>query len=312
MSNQHYTIRIPEPCSENWNTMQPDEKGRFCSSCSKSVHDFSNKTDAEIHQVISSSKDKHICGYFRKSQIDRPLNISVPVHLLPTGLSQARAFAIALFLVFGTLLISCTDDKGKEVNKIELVHDEPHLLGAPIPQVEVQVPGPDSIIPAQEIYITENMVAGGISYERFETVEPVPAETIQPVMKEETTEKYMLGEMLVYHDVIRDSIIPADTATSSAQRVIANNSVKEFSLTAFPNPTNGSVTISYEIVRKGIVNVDIYSLEGAFVQNVIRSQEQYAGKYVIPTDLTNLPNGVYICRIMNEGNAKTTKIVVAK
>src|ERR1700741_655377 len=139
MNNKNYIVTIPEPCSEDWNKMQPDEKGRFCGSCNKSVYDFTAKTDSEIHEIITSNKDKHICGHFRKSQIDRPLNISIPIHLLPKGISQPRAFAIALFFVFGTMLFSCTNEKGQVVNKIEVVDQENNVVGAMLPPVPTVV-----------------------------------------------------------------------------------------------------------------------------------------------------------------------------
>jgi len=41
-------LHIPTPCHEDWNTMTPVEKGKFCGSCNKEVVDFSLMTDAEV------------------------------------------------------------------------------------------------------------------------------------------------------------------------------------------------------------------------------------------------------------------------
>lgn len=65
-------LTIPQPCHENWNKMTPDDKGRFCMSCQKSVIDFSNMTDNEIMQVINITHH-NICGRFADDQLNRNL-----------------------------------------------------------------------------------------------------------------------------------------------------------------------------------------------------------------------------------------------
>lgn len=68
-------ITIPKPCHENWEIMTPEEKGRFCSVCSKTVRDFSVASDQEIIEVFSHSSED-ICGNFNASQLNRDLQYS--------------------------------------------------------------------------------------------------------------------------------------------------------------------------------------------------------------------------------------------
>ncbi|WP_343609067.1 TonB-dependent receptor plug domain-containing protein [Chryseobacterium oranimense] len=68
-------ITIPKPCHENWETMIPEEKGRFCSVCSKTVRDFTVASDEEIINVFSRSSED-ICGNFYESQLNRNLQYS--------------------------------------------------------------------------------------------------------------------------------------------------------------------------------------------------------------------------------------------
>lgn len=69
-------ITIPKPCHENWGTMTPQEKGRFCSVCSKTVRDFTRSSDYEILEVLSKPSSKNMCGNFHESQLNR--NIQYP------------------------------------------------------------------------------------------------------------------------------------------------------------------------------------------------------------------------------------------
>ena len=45
---QELRIGIKSPCNENWEKMTQGEKGKFCSSCSKTVYDVTNLTNEEI------------------------------------------------------------------------------------------------------------------------------------------------------------------------------------------------------------------------------------------------------------------------
>lgn len=62
-------IQIPNPCSENWEIMSPQEKGRFCSVCSKCVIDFTHKQPEEINQIFIENRNTSICGRFYSHQL---------------------------------------------------------------------------------------------------------------------------------------------------------------------------------------------------------------------------------------------------
>lgn len=66
-------IILPKPCHEKWESMAPQEKGRFCAVCSKTVRDFTNDSDDEILDYFSdsSSSSKNTCGNFYQSQLNR-------------------------------------------------------------------------------------------------------------------------------------------------------------------------------------------------------------------------------------------------
>jgi len=59
---------IPTPCSENWNTMTPEAKGRYCRSCEKVVVDFTTYSSKDI--IVHFKKHQHTCGRFSSYQLD--------------------------------------------------------------------------------------------------------------------------------------------------------------------------------------------------------------------------------------------------
>jgi hypothetical protein len=66
-----YRLEIPEPCSEDWNLMTPQEKGRHCAVCDKVVIDFSKATKQEIINHIK--KEGKICGHVPQAFINTNL-----------------------------------------------------------------------------------------------------------------------------------------------------------------------------------------------------------------------------------------------
>jgi hypothetical protein len=65
-------ILIPEPCTENWEAMQPKGCGRFCVQCSKTVIDFTDVPDEALVRFFTQ-KQEDICGRFREDQLNRKI-----------------------------------------------------------------------------------------------------------------------------------------------------------------------------------------------------------------------------------------------
>jgi hypothetical protein len=70
MGPHDFHITIPKPCHENWDKMTPDEKGKFCSVCNKTVTDFSSHTKEQV--IASLEKTGYdVCGRFPSAYISR-------------------------------------------------------------------------------------------------------------------------------------------------------------------------------------------------------------------------------------------------
>lgn len=63
-------VTIPEPCHENWQQMTPNEQGRHCMSCQKTVVDFTLMSDQEILDHIARASSS-VCGRFNNDQLNK-------------------------------------------------------------------------------------------------------------------------------------------------------------------------------------------------------------------------------------------------
>jgi len=70
-----FQLQIPEPCHEDWNKMTPVDKGRFCDSCQKAVHDFTGMSDAQLIAFFKKQSTGSVCGRFYNDQLERDFEI---------------------------------------------------------------------------------------------------------------------------------------------------------------------------------------------------------------------------------------------
>ena len=315
MKKQNYIISIPEPCHEDWNSMTPDANGKFCNSCSKSVVDFTNKTDAEIHAIMMERKDQRVCGHFKTTQVNRHLALTIPFDALPQNLPPARVFAIALFFVFGTFLFSCTNEHNQKIDEISITKPE-GLMGVTMGNLVMPVfPEPiDSVMTSSYetgTTVCTSLVSGDISYTEVPIIDSLPEVRVQDsTFTTISFESRTLG-MVSYRTV--EPVVNTDS--TSVDKHSKSETVKldtSMTLQVYPNPTNGNINISYEVLKRGNVQVDLFDIKGVLVKTLVSQQNQYEGKYIIPTDVSDLVNGIYICRLINNGAEKSTKLIIAK
>ncbi len=103
-------ISIPDPCHENWGNMQPEEKGRFCNACCKTVIDFTDMSPEAIGAYLKTYQSQRVCGRFTAGQLygEQTLNGVQPTLLSLTksvwqstlGYTRKLAAVFLLFLVF--------------------------------------------------------------------------------------------------------------------------------------------------------------------------------------------------------------------
>src|SRR6478736_6841223 len=73
--SKKFQLQIPEPCHEDWNKMTPGDKGRFCDSCQKTVHDFTGMSDTQLVAFFKKPSTGSVCGRFFNDQLERDFEI---------------------------------------------------------------------------------------------------------------------------------------------------------------------------------------------------------------------------------------------
>jgi len=114
-------ISIPKPCHEDWSAMTPNEKGKFCDSCAKTVVDFTKKSVLQIQDFFIENQHKKVCGYFYKTQLDS-ITIEIPREALFQQQSFSKMFLLALIIVMGASLMSCkTKGETQKIDQVILI-----------------------------------------------------------------------------------------------------------------------------------------------------------------------------------------------
>jgi hypothetical protein len=145
-------ISIPTPCHQDWSAMTPNEQGRHCTSCAKTVIDFTGMTDDEVKYFFINKKEEKVCGRFKNGQLHR-IVIELPHNIFYIPMPGWKKFLVASLLVFSTALFSCdTNIQGKAKIEPEL---QSAILGGSTSDINQVKPPIDTI--TQTITCTSTM-----------------------------------------------------------------------------------------------------------------------------------------------------------
>lgn len=104
-------ISIPKPCHENWNEMLPEQQGRHCLACSKTVVDFTNWEANDILVYLQQKSSKKVCGRFNQDQVietSDAQNEQLIQSVLQARMPLLRKIAAVIVICFGLLQNSDT------------------------------------------------------------------------------------------------------------------------------------------------------------------------------------------------------------
>jgi hypothetical protein len=402
--------------------MTPDEKGAFCGSCKKSVYDFTNKTDEEVTDILMKANGAKICGRFNAEQLERPIELSLPVYNLPQNVSPFRAFAMAAFLVFGTILFTCQDANGQVVGKMKITYPQEQtqtknntqtsgtstisprqVMGGPkytpqqnnnenkpvtkTPQTlktpkedpnkyarmgdvvctmplkgEIQIdPVQDTVKPETKHPVKKDTVQneppqtilmGKPSFNKVEkdTLEQVTNDQVKPMtfapVPDPIIRKPIKYQYLGQPVISTIKVQPGDTTKNTEQPIVVkttdtpqtlnipksiqhltdtsatvkninpdktiNTEKKAISLEVMPNPSTGKLTLRYSIKEKNFTTLELFDISGTKVRSFVSYQQVYEGTYTTTFDISDLPDGIYICALRSGDKTASSKVILTK
>jgi hypothetical protein len=83
-------------------------------------------------------------------------------------------------------------------------------------------------------------------------------------------------------------------------------------LNVYPNPTNGTVQVDFDLTDNQMVNMEISDLSGRTVYAIVNNEEFFMGSNRVVADLTSLNNGLYLVKISTSNGVSTHKIFLNK
>jgi hypothetical protein len=83
-----------------------------------------------------------------------------------------------------------------------------------------------------------------------------------------------------------------------------------FELRAIPNPSDGDMSVAFNLVDEGKTELAIFNMQGQKIATIL-NESMPKGEYVYSVKLS-LPAGIYFATVNNNGNFASSKILINK
>lgn len=320
-------LSIPRPCHQSWDRMTEVEKGKFCTSCQKTVIDFTSMSDRQLAEFFKKP-EAATCGRFHSDQLNR--DIEIP----RKGIPWIKYIFQITWPAFVFFLKSCgvkTDMRGKikieSIRKGEESTFSAMKVGEFMPKIiAVEPTKPKDLRGAFEI--NRKLVIGDTTY-RKESTSTGEMPEVKPLVG--------ISKSLS-NDSIAIKVLPKPTPVLPACRSFEGNlggvivvgysmkqkrqkpfpSIKKIIDTAFkkfsvyPNPVqrNSNMRIDLKKLEAGQYKISIISMSGEVVQTeeiIIENKNQAVDFHVSETTA-----GTYLVHVFNKKTAASysEKIIV--
>jgi len=316
-------LSIPEPCHENWNQMLPDEKGRFCNACQKTVLDFTSMSDRQLAQFFKNYSGS-VCGRMQQDQLMR--DIQIPKKRIP-WLRYFFQFSIPALLVSA---------KASAQGKIAVIKNEVACKVGETRTGKLAVPQAKAV---EEKIISGNVTdengkplygatvyfrnthigvstdsAGNFKIKALSDSTPLMVSMVGYMTREVSPDADFIKIQMI-NDLRGEVVVVAGLINSKPNRVpliqkIADSVFTNFSV--FPNPvkSNSTLNIRKNQFKNGKWKIEIFNDAGALVQS--KEVDVESKTRLISFEVVSLPAGVYFIRMKDMKSRKvlTEKIMV--
>lgn len=103
-----------------------------------------------------------------------------------------------------------------------------------------------------------------------------------------------------------------DPAAAAVESATPKNTPHDFELLRnYPNPFNGATSIRFFVTKQAYVSLKIYDQLGRKIATLV-NRELSAGEHRFSWQPTNLPSGVYFCRLTVDDRLQTRKVLFLK
>ena len=334
--SKKFQLQIPDPCHEDWNKMTPGDKGRFCDSCQKTVHDFTGMSDAQLIAFFKNPSTGSVCGRFYNDQLERDFEISrkrLPWMkyflqlIIPAFLFTSKAKAQGQTRLLGDTVLVDSKKNGKNLNESYINKPDTNKSkkvsgklvdekGGAIPYATVAIKGTRSGVAADAngnfnigLVADRSPATLVFSCVGFETKEITIDSNIM-----ENRCNVQLAQMVTATVgavvVVGYSIRKKKEPIKLFQRIFKDSSYKFFKV--YPNPVSAGSLMKLELnkAEAGEYEADLINQNGQIIHSttVVFEAENKFNSFDIPMTTT----GVYFLRLTNKKSGKkhTEKIII--
>lgn len=132
---------------------------------------------------------------------------------------------------------------------------------------------------------------------------------IQPMFGQETMRVNMKNGTVMEFAIAEITKLTFDNSTDIER--YSETVGRLLKMKAFPNPARDHVNIEYTLASCGEVAVEIFNMNGLRMEALDRGN-QVAGEYQLQLYLPDVPAGIYICRIRQNNETVSEKIIIKK